>query len=186
MAQSLKNIAKTADRYRYVLLVMRHAKTEPANLAGDRARELTDKGRKQAKNVARGIQSLRLVPDRVACSGAVRAQQTLDRMLKVFGDGPQVDYRQSLYEGGVQAVFDEIARTPDKYHKLMVVGHEPTVSIASEWIASERSGQSVLDRLQLGLSPASVVVFGSDKPFSSWQVHAADLLAVLNPKDFSD
>ena len=158
MAQSLKNIAKTADRYRYVLLVMRHAKTEPANLAGDRARELTDKGRKQAKNVARGIQSLR----------------------------PQVDYRQSLYEGGVQAVFDEIARTPDKYHKLMVVGHEPTVSIASEWIASERSEQSVLDRLPLGLSPASVVVFGSDKPFSSWQVHAADLLAVLNPKDFSD
>ena len=56
MAQSLKNIAKTADQYLYVLLVMRHAKTEPANLAGDRARELTDKGRKQAKNVARGIQ----------------------------------------------------------------------------------------------------------------------------------
>ena len=77
MAQSLKNIAKTADQYLYVLLVMRHAKTEPANLAGDRARELTDKGRKQAKNVARGIQSLRLVPDRIACSGAVRAQQTL-------------------------------------------------------------------------------------------------------------
>ncbi|MEJ5922068.1 SixA phosphatase family protein [Bifidobacterium thermophilum] len=186
MGQSLKKIAKTADQYGYVLLVMRHAKTEPANLAGDRARELTDKGRRQAKNVARGIESLGMVPDRIACSGAVRAEQTLERMLKVFGDGPKVDYRQSLYEGGVQAVFDEIARTADKYHTLMVVGHEPTVSIASEWIASERSEQSLLNLLQLGLSPASVVMFGSDKPFSSWQVHAADLFAVLSPKDFGD
>lgn len=186
MTQSVKKIAKTAEQYRYVLLVMRHAKTEPANLAGDRARGLTDKGRKQAKNVARGIEALGMVPDRIACSGAVRAEQTLGRMLKVFGDGPQVDYRQSLYEGGVQAVFDEIAHTPDKYHKLMIVGHEPTVSIACQWIASERSEQSLLNLLQLGLSPATVVVFGSDEPFSSWQVHAADLLAVLNPKDLSD
>ena len=39
---------------------------------------------------------------RIACSSATRARQTCDRMLKVFGDDPKVDYRQSLYEGGVQ------------------------------------------------------------------------------------
>lgn len=186
MGQSLKKLAKRVAQYQYVLLVMRHAKTEPANMSGDRARELTDKGRKQAKSVGKGLDAFGLVPDRIACSGAVRAEQTLDRMLKVFGDGPKVDYRQSLYEGGVQAVFDEIARTPDKYHTLMVVGHEPTVSLACEWIASENSDRSMLDLLQLGLSPASVVVLASNAPFSTWQVHAADLLAVLNPKDFDD
>ena len=35
-----------------------------------------------------------------------------------------------------------------------------------------------------GMSTASVVVFGSDQPFSRWQVHDAELLAVLSPKDF--
>mgnify|MGYP000593548567 FL=1 len=34
------------------------------------------------------------------------------------------------------------------------------------------------------MSTASVVVFGSDQPFSRWQVHDAELLAVLSPKDF--
>ena len=38
--------------------------------------------------------------------------------------------------------------------------------------------------INLGMSTASVVVFGSDQPFSRWQVHDAELLAVLSPKDF--
>ncbi len=57
---------------------MRHAKTEPFSGNGsDDGRELTDKGRKQAKTVAKGLAALKMVPDRIACSGAARARQTL-------------------------------------------------------------------------------------------------------------
>lgn len=49
MGTSLKKVAKKAKDYKYVLLVMRHAKTEPFGDGGDAGRELTDKGRKQAK-----------------------------------------------------------------------------------------------------------------------------------------
>ena len=106
MGTSLKKVAKKAKDYKYVLLVMRHAKTEPFGDGGDAGRELTDKGRKQAKAVAKGLAAHKMVPTRIACSSATRARQTCDRMLKVFGDDPKVDYRQSLYEGGVQSVFD--------------------------------------------------------------------------------
>ena len=51
MGTSLKKVAKKAKDYKYVLLVMRHAKTEPFGDGGDAGRELTDKGRKQAKAV---------------------------------------------------------------------------------------------------------------------------------------
>ena len=101
MGTSLKKVAKKAKDYKYVLLVMRHAKTEPFGDGGDAGRELTDKGRKQAKAVAKGLAAHKMVPTRIACSSATRARQTCDRMLKVFGDDPKVDYRQSLYEGGV-------------------------------------------------------------------------------------
>ena len=47
MGTSLKKVAKKAKDYKYVLLVMRHAKTEPFGDGGDAGRELTDKGRKQ-------------------------------------------------------------------------------------------------------------------------------------------
>ena len=94
-----------------------------------------------------------MVPTRIACSSATRARQTCDRMLKVFGDDPKVDYRQSLYEGGVQSVFDELAQTKEKHRELLVLGHEPTVSIACQWLASSESDAMLLDMLNLGMSP---------------------------------
>ncbi len=74
--------------------------------------------------MGKGVEALGLVPDRISCSSATRTRQTLDRMLKTFGDKPIVDYRISLYDGGVQAVFDELAHVKDKTHVFMIVGHE--------------------------------------------------------------
>ncbi|HCA73555.1 MAG TPA: phosphoglycerate mutase [Bifidobacterium sp.] len=184
MGTSLKKVAKKAKDYKYVLLVMRHAKAEPFGDGGDAGRVLTDKGRKQAKAVAKGLAAHKLVPTRIACSAATRARQTCDRMLKVFGDDPKVDYHQSLYEGGVQAVFDELAQTKEKHRELLVLGHEPTVSIACQWMASSESDPTLLDMLNLGMYPASIAVFGANEPFDKWQLHGGELIALLTAKDF--
>ena len=77
MGVNLSKVEKKAKNYSHVLLVMRHAKAEPFNDKGDHDREITDKGEKQAKIVAKGLVGMKLLPDRVACSGAVRARQTL-------------------------------------------------------------------------------------------------------------
>ena len=163
MGIKLSKVAKAAKKYDHILIIMRHAKAEPFGDKGDSERELTDKGLKQAKAVGKGIESLGLVPDQISCSSVTRTRQTLDRMLKTFGDKPIVDYRISLF---------------------MIVGHEPTVSISAQWLASADSDGERLDLLNLGLSPASIVIMGSNKPFDEWQVHSGELLAVINVKDF--
>ena len=184
MGIKLSKVAKAAKKYDHILIIMRHAKAEPFGDKGDSERELTDKGLKQAKAVGTGIESLGLVPDQISCSSVTRTRQTLDRMLKTFGDKPIVDYRISLYDGGVQAVFDELAHVKAKNRVFMIVGHEPTVSISAQWLASADSDGERLDLLNLGLSPASIVIMGSNKPFDEWQVHSGELLAVINVKDF--
>jgi phosphohistidine phosphatase len=184
MGVKMSKVAKRAHAYEYVLIVMRHGKAEAFGTGDDRQRQLTDKGVRQAKSVARGLESLGLVPDRIACSGADRTRQTLERMLKVFGDKPKVDMRQSLYEGGVQAVLDELQATKTKRKVLMILGHEPTVSISCQWLATSDSDPERLDLLNLGMSPANLAIFGSDEPFKDWQIHSATLLAVLGPHDF--
>ena len=136
MGVKISKVAKRAHSYEYVLVVMRHGKADAFGSVDDRARQLTEKGAKQAKTVAKGLMSMDLMPDRIACSGADRARQTLERMLKVFGDKPKVDMRQSLYEGGVQSVLDELQATKTKRKVLMVLGHEPTVSISCQWLAT--------------------------------------------------
>ena len=184
MGIKLSKVAKAAKKYDHILIIMRHAKAEPFGDKGDSERELTDKGLKQAKSVGKAIESLGLVPDQISCSSVTRTRQTLDRMLKTFGDKPIVDYRISLYDGGVQAVFDELAHVKAKNRVFMIVGHEPTVSISAQWLASADSDGERLDLLNLGLSPASIVIMGSNKPFDEWQVHSGELLAVINVKDF--
>lgn len=184
MGIKLSKVAKAAKKYDHILIIMRHAKAEPFGDKGDSERELTDKGLKQAMSVGKGIESLGLVPDQISCSSVTRTRQTLDRMLKTFGDKPIVDYRISLYDGGVQAVFDELAHVKAKNRVFMIVGHEPTVSISAQWLASADSDGERLDLLNLGLSPASIVIMGSNKPFDEWQVHSGELLAVINVKDF--
>ena len=116
MGIKLSKVAKAAKKYDHILIIMRHAKAEPFGDKGDSERELTDKGLKQAKAVGKGIESLGLVPDQISCSSVTRTRQTLDRMLKTFGDKPIVDYRISLYDGGVQAVFDEFETRGELVH----------------------------------------------------------------------
>ena len=183
MGSRADNVAAAAKGYGHVLIVMRHAKAEPYGPTGDYDRPLAERGRRQAKAMGRGLLAMGLSPDRIACSAATRTVQTCERMLRSFGDKPVVDYRQGLYEAGMQAVMDELAHTKDAHRTLMVLGHEPTMSIASQWLASPTSDPATRDLLGLGLSTASVAVFGSDLPFARWRLHEADLLGVLTPND---
>ncbi|MFC0265134.1 SixA phosphatase family protein [Alloscardovia macacae] len=182
MAVNLTKVAKKARDYEYILLMMRHAKTEKVSHDGDdAARELTDKGRKQAKHVAKALDGLGLVPDVMAVSGAKRTRQTAERMLKVFGDKPEVTYHKKLYTDGLSEVSSILSAQKKKKKILMIIGHEPTMSEGSLWW-SEGSSHA-LEALEIGLSPASVAVLGAHKPFEQWDIHEADVLAVITAKD---
>ena len=184
MASRMSKTAKKAKHYDHVLILMRHAKAEVTGKNGDYDRPLAEKGLKQAKKVAKGLREMKLVPEVIDCSAALRARQTCGRLLKVFGDKTQVDYHQSLYDGGLQAVFDELAHAKDKTRVMMVLGHEPTISICGQWLASDESKADRIDMLNLGVQTAGVLVLASNKPFNQWQLHDGVLLAVMSPMDF--
>lgn len=184
MSDSLKSISKSARQYKYILLLARHAKAEPSADGSDIDRKLTDKGLKQAKRVGKGLAAMKLVPDSIVCSGAVRTRETLERMLKTFGDGPGVVYRRSLYDQTKNSVFDELKQAAESTHILMILGHEPTVSTVAGRLASEESDSGLLASLSVGVSNGTVCILGSDVPFSQWGEHSTHLVAVLSPKDF--
>ncbi|WP_375169413.1 histidine phosphatase family protein [Gardnerella vaginalis] len=185
MASPMKKLMKKAHHSKYVLLLMRHAKAEAPQMGDDWGRGLTDKGLKQAKIMAKGLQSLKLVPDYIVCSSANRTEQTLKRMLKRFGDAPVVESRKSLYDGGMQSVMNELQAIRGDVHTTMIVGHEPTMSMAAQWLSSPDSDPDVLGAMCLGLANASVVVLVSDRPFATCGLRGATALAILTPKSFA-
>lgn len=183
---SLKKLAKKAKDYPYLLIIMRHAKAEPALDNKDSERELTDKGRKQAKKVAKGLINLKMVPDAIVCSGAIRARQSAEKLLDAFGDGPAIEYRQALYESGPKAMWEELKNADPAVHRLMLICHEPSVSMMTGKLAKKDSDSADLTVLSVGISSATVAILGSSQPFSQWEAHSADLLAVLSPKEISE
>ena len=54
---------------------------------------------------------------------------------------------------------------------------------AQWWARSADKHDSTYDLLQLGLSPAACAILGSNKPFHEWDVHEADVIAVISAKD---
>lgn len=181
-----KQLSSRVKDYPYIVLVMRHGEAQDRGKHGDFDRELSDKGKKQAKRVAKGLDHCNIIPDAIVCSPAKRASQTMDRLLKRFGDKPRVDLDKDLYDGGIDAIMQQLRQARQSTHTLMIIGHEPIVSMACQWIANPKTSSDAEGMLGIGLSTGSVVVLGSKQPISQWSVRSADVLAVLRPKDLAD
>ena len=60
------------------LFLVRHAKAELAVGRDDHARKLTERGRADARRVAKALAARRLLPDLLIHSGAARAKETAE------------------------------------------------------------------------------------------------------------
>ena len=117
------------------ILILRHAKAEPAaDGKRDFQRPLTDKGREDARAVARNLAKLDLVPDLVLASAAPRAAQTADGAVQALprqgGQGGQggrvpVEKVKSLYAASPEQWMERIRKVPPQTETLLVVGHNP-------------------------------------------------------------
>jgi phosphohistidine phosphatase len=108
------------------LIVMRHAKTEQ-DAANDRARELTSRGRSDARAGGRWLKDRGFAPDVVLVSPAARARGTADLLSAELGTTPEVRAVDDLYGASAAECVEIIASTDDEVRSVLVVGHNPTM-----------------------------------------------------------
>lgn len=104
------------------LILWRHAEAEPGTPdKPDEARELTEKGRKQARKMAAWLN--RRLPDdcRILSSPAVRTLQTVEALGRKFA----ID-RALAPSVGAESIL-RAAGWPDTDGTVVVVGHQPTL-----------------------------------------------------------
>jgi len=111
------------------LLLLRHGKSDwDADFDHDHDRPLAKRGRKAANKMGRFLADVGQVPDRILCSTAVRAVQTLEHARRGGAWEAPVRTSEVLYEAGADGLLAEIQREADTTTTLMLVGHEPTWS----------------------------------------------------------
>jgi len=133
------------------LILLRHAHAEPAT-AGlpDFDRPLSATGLAEAASAGQWLREQALVPDRVLCSPARRARETLEAVLEQIG---YVDQRleQGIYEASAGQLIALTELHADA-ERLLLVGHNPGLERLAALLYSGQSSQ------YRGMPPAGIAV----------------------------
>lgn len=145
------------------LILMRHARAEPsAPTGGDRARALSDAGRRDALGMAAALSGRGVRPDMAVVSDAVRTRQTWEEMRDRFGD-VELDLSAELYNAGPDRLRQAVEAVEDRCGVLILVAHNPGVhQFAVELLVEDAAPPSALDQLMGGFPPGAAAVFAVD------------------------
>lgn len=120
------------------LILWRHADAD--DTAPDLARELTERGRRQAARMADWLNP-RLPPDiRILASPAMRAIQTAQAL------GRDYDVVPELAPGAQAADVLAVADWPDAAYPVLIVGHQPTLGQVAIQLLSGQAGDAAVKK----------------------------------------
>lgn len=117
------------------LMLMRHGEAEGSP---DIERQLTERGRRESRQVGNMLRQMGQTPDIILCSGVLRTRETL-ACLDFIGI-PVTDCHLGLYRAeSVQEILDIIADYTASYHeKVLVIGHNPWIHETVRYLGAKK------------------------------------------------
>lgn len=165
------------------LVLMRHAKSDRSDAdAEDFDRPLNDRGLEAAPHMGRHMAALGLTPQRILCSTAQRARETLALMLPFFDADAEIRMTRDLYLADEDETIDAIRGHGVGAATLLVIGHEPGLTQTA--LALIGAGHpSLIEDLEAKFPTAGLAVI--DFPAIRWvdvEPKAGKLVAFLRPR----
>lgn len=162
-----------------VIVLARHAKAEVSSPGQfDRTRALAPRGREDAATLRQALTAAGFEPDVAYVSDAVRTSETW-AILAAGWEVPEVHTGRELYNTTVATLVAALRFTPPGAEKVMVVGHEPTMSSTAAYLAGSGSNRETLQRVSHGLQTGTAAVLEFDGEWEDLGPGMARLLAVV-------
>ncbi len=145
------------------LILIRHARANPAGGASDFERTLSDSGIQDVARMGRRLVELQLKADSILTSPAWRAVETAQLFARQTGF-PENDIRsvEAFYNADADTLLAEVQRTAPTCKHLALVAHNPGIS----WLYRILAGESV----DMPTCAVAVIHFDVD----DWQAVHAD------------
>jgi phosphohistidine phosphatase len=144
---------------------VRHAKAEPF-AATDQARDLTDRGRRDAEAAGSYLLQHSVVPDHAVVSSAVRTRATWEAMEKAMASGAEVVYDAAVYSGSPEVVLEALRVVPADAETVVFVGHQPTIGYVAHMLDDGEGSPDALHSMLHGFPAASLALFEVDVPWA--------------------
>ena len=145
---------------------MRHAKAEPF-AATDHARDLTDRGRRDAEAAGAFLRRQSVLPDHAVVSSAVRTRSTWEVMEQAMGSGAEVVVDSACYSGSTDVVLESLRFVPEEARVVVFVGHQPTVGYLAHLLDDGAGDHEALHLMLQGFPTSSMAMFDVEVAWES-------------------
>jgi len=166
------------------LMLLRHAKAAPSDGSDDYDRELTDRGRADARAVGEMIAKSDLAPDLVIYSGAHRARETTELVLKRLSYEVEAIENSALYLVSWLRLLALMHALPEAKKSVLVVGHNPGLGELASQLAGDGSREL---RLRMAAKFPTAALAALNFKTESWadiELRGAKLERFFAPADF--
>lgn len=112
------------------LILIRHTKSSWSDFSlPDFDRPLKKDRIEDARNMAAKLKELKLHPDLIICSPALRTRQTAEYFCdKLKYDIKKVQFNNSIYESTEEEIMNAVRAIDAKIKKLVIIGHNPSIT----------------------------------------------------------
>ncbi len=142
------------------LLLLRHAKAE-AGATADHGRDLDARGRRDADALGHEMRRLRLVPQHVLLSSALRTRRTFE-LLGAFEPAPSVQVTNVLYLAEPALLLSALRAVPAEIGTLLLIGHNPGLHALALHLAEPHAPAALRD----GLPTCTLACFSVETDWS--------------------
>ena len=164
------------------LLLLRHAKSDYPDGVADHDRPLAPRGIREAGLAGDWIRANVATVDAVLCSTATRTRQTLERTGLDLKDA-DVRFDDDLYDSAPGTVIRLINGVANDVRTLLVVGHEPTMSMLALGLGDgEGSDPAAAERIATKFPTSSIAVLTTSQSWDRLELHSANLVAFHVPR----
>lgn len=168
------------------LLLLRHAKSSWSDPSlADFDRPLNARGRDAAPTMGAVMAEQGIVPQRIICSTAQRARETLALVLPHLSADMEVTFTRRLYDADGEGYLKAV-QSGGTANTLMLVGHNPAMEDAAMVLAPS-GDEEALNRLRDKYPTCGLAVIAFDAPrWSETGPGGGRLAAFHTPKSVRD
>ena len=167
------------------LLLLRHAKSSWSDPGlPDADRPLAPRGERAADRMRDYIAAEGLEPQLVLCSSALRARQTLARVLPALGPELQVHIEAALYTFETDVLLDRLGRISSYVISVLLVGHNPAMQDLVARVADR--GDALPDVLRKYPTAGLAEITFGDGTWDSLAKRPGELVRFIRPRDLAE
>ena len=124
------------------------------------------------------------MPDVVICSTALRAQLTLDPIIKTTKKPPRIVFAREIHDGAQRTLWEQLWNVPESATSVLLIGHNPALQDLALELA-----HADLNKLLLsagGKFPTGAMAsFRFDGPWKELEPRGAVLASFVTPRALS-